>query len=582
MAVEYEISSDVATIKDVAPNTQVARVVSLYSGQITYDDEAGSKFATATIDGKSQRVMLCIAVNGTVNYDDVPSLYSTVDGHRCLNIVAPTETGTPDDVPSVYETVVIDGMNVRAVRCILINETPIYDGVSSTCTFVANGKTHTAQLVNQVSSSSIETIVKGVAPLSLPDAIANSLRYVKAFGGTEQDGTPTPDAPIDIVSNNGTIKVRRQSGLPLDYQKITFVRPDEAIDLGIKTTNNTQITTIFYREASIAQYLYFSDSYSSGTTNTTAYLSSGGNWRFGGKTASININSVTPYESIQNKDGVWLNGEKKGTYTGVDSFTSTNNLKTGLAPSSATEGNIRYYSMLVEESGVTVLNLIPVRRLSDDKVGFYNLVNGDFFEATGNVVRGSDVSDPIEIYTDGTVETIKDSLNNTATAEMLLKLGAYQDVQSIIDGVVTRNVGVKVFDGTEDWSTTTQSAVYSWESPVLFSLPNTCICSHYVGVSSGLTIARMPDMSTKTGSSSVSNVYIKDSSFSDNLSGFKQFLADQYAAGTPVTIIYPLAQAVTEQVAPQVLNVQTGDNILEITQASLPNLELEAKYSKSV
>ena len=64
MAVEYEISSDVATIKDVAPNTQVARVVSLYSGQITYDDEAGSKFATATIDGKSQRVMLCIAVNG--------------------------------------------------------------------------------------------------------------------------------------------------------------------------------------------------------------------------------------------------------------------------------------------------------------------------------------------------------------------------------------------------------------------------------------------------------------------------------------------------------------------------------------
>ena len=168
MAVEYEISSDVATIKDVAPNTQVARVVSLYSGQITYDDEAGSKFATATIDGKSQRVMLCIAVNGTVTYDDVPCLYSTVDGHRCLNIVAPTETGTPDDVPSLCETVVIDGMNVRAVRCILINETPIYDGVSSTCTFVSNGKTHTAQLVNQITGGAVDVIIKGVAPLSLP------------------------------------------------------------------------------------------------------------------------------------------------------------------------------------------------------------------------------------------------------------------------------------------------------------------------------------------------------------------------------------------------------------------------------
>lgn len=578
MAVEYEISSDVATIKDVAPNTQVARVVSLYSGQITYDDEAGSKFATATIDGKSQRVMLCIAVNGTVTYDDVPSLYSTVDGHRCLNIVAPTETGTPDDVPSVYETVVIDGMNVRAVRCILINETPIYDGVSSTCTFVANGKTHTAQLVNQVSSSSIETIVKGVAPLSLPDAIANSLRYVKAFGGTEQDGTPTPDAPIDIVSNNGTIKVRRQSGLPLDYQKITFVRPDESIDLGIKTTNNTQITTIFYREASIAQYLYFSDSNSSGTTNTTAYLSSGGNWRFGGKTASINTNTITPYESIQNKDGVWLNGEKKATYTGVDSFTSTNNLKTGLAPSSATEGNIRYYSMLVEESGVTVLNLIPVRRLSDDKVGFYNLVNGDFFEATGNVVRGSDVSDPIEIYTDGTVETIKDSLNNTATAEMLLKVGDYQDEQEILSGAVTRNVGVKVLDGTENWQNISgyfnlSKTDLGSNSTVMPLNSFNIICSHFEtkdgAFADGIGIGG-------------SYVNFKYDSITTVLADWKTWLADQYAAGTPVTVIYPLAQAVTEQVAPQVLNVQTGDNILEITQASLPNLELEAKYSKSV
>ena len=150
MAVEYEISSDVATIKGVATNTQLAKIVSVYTGSVTYDDEPTSKYASVTINGKTQRVMLCVAVSGTASYDDVPCLYSTVSGHRTLNVVEPTETGTPDDVPSLYETVVVNGKTVRALRCVLINQTPNYDGVSSTCTFTDDGKTHTAQLVNQI------------------------------------------------------------------------------------------------------------------------------------------------------------------------------------------------------------------------------------------------------------------------------------------------------------------------------------------------------------------------------------------------------------------------------------------------
>lgn len=203
MAVEYEISSDVATIKDVASNTQLANIVKFYTGSITYDDEPTSKYASVTINGKTQRVMLCVAVSGTASYDDVPCLYSTVSGHRTLNVVEPTETGTPDDVPSLYETVVVNGKTVRALRCVLISATPNYDGVSSTCTFTDNGKTHTAQLINQVSSSSIETIVKGVSPLSLPDAIANSLSYVKAFGGTEQRNLPDGYQLYTSVEANG-------------------------------------------------------------------------------------------------------------------------------------------------------------------------------------------------------------------------------------------------------------------------------------------------------------------------------------------------------------------------------------------
>ena len=206
MSVEYEIASDIAILKGVANSTQLASVVQFYTGNITYDDEAGSKYATVTIDGKTQRVLLCIAVSGDVTYDDVPSKYSTVSGHRCLTVIEPTGTETPDDVPSVSETVTVSGKNVRAIRCVLINETPVYDGNSSTCTFVDSGKTHTAQLVN-VFTGQADVIVRGTSPLSLPDAVADELYYVKAFGLADQQITPAPDVPTGILCNNGGIGI---------------------------------------------------------------------------------------------------------------------------------------------------------------------------------------------------------------------------------------------------------------------------------------------------------------------------------------------------------------------------------------
>lgn len=188
-----------------------------------------------------------------------------------------------------------------------------------------------------------------------------------------------------------------------------------------------------------------------------------------------------------------------------------------------------------------------------------------------------------QIYTDGVVETIKDSLNNTATAEMLLKVGNSQDQQEIIDGTVTRKVGVKVFDGTEEWLSSAISDIYSY---VVVSGDfsgynrNAPVSTHYIGSDATNTV--MPLYSVKIGPNSEKtkiSIYIK-TGFENNLAGFKQFLAEQYAAGTPVIVIYPLATPTTESVTGQPLQVQAGDNTLEITQASMDGLELEAQYQK--
>ena len=67
---------------------------------------------------------------------------------------------------------------------------------------------------------------------------------------------------------------------------------------------------------------------------------------------------------------------------------------------------------------------------------------------------------------------------------MLLKVGTYQDVQSVLDGQVTRNVGVKVLNGSETWTKYSESRNLYWSEDVITdnligasNLAN--ICTHF-------------------------------------------------------------------------------------------------------
>ena len=170
--------------------------------------------------------------------------------------------------------------------------------------------------------------------------------------------------------------------------------------------------------------------------------------------------------------------------------------------------------------------------------------------------------------------------DKSATCEDLLSIGNYTDIQSIIDGVVTRKVGVKILDGTENCSLATDWGTHA------FSLPRfdggsgivPLICSHNTNYAGSSTVA-LNNQCTMRGSSFIlSNNDYTNTSATD----FKQWLADQYNAGNPVIVVYPLATPTTESVTGQTLQVQAGDNTLEITQASMSGLELEAKYQAAV
>lgn len=184
-----------------------------------------------------------------------------------------------------------------------------------------------------------------------------------------------------------------------------------------------------------------------------------------------------------------------------------------------------------------------------------------------------------QIYTDGTQEVVTDSLGNTANAEMLLAFENYKDTQEVLSGAVTRNLGIKVFDGSEDWYESSLTAVIRGATEDWGAIAGVGgYCTHLDVLKSG--------ESTFAGAcrfaSDFNVYYYKDAFGVSSISGFKQYLAQQYANGTPVIIVYPLATSTTETVTAQPMNVQTGNNTLSITQASMSDLGLSAKYTKNL
>ena len=128
---------------------------------------------------------------------------------------------------------------------------------------------------------------------------------------------------------------------------------------------------------------------------------------------------------------------------------------------------------------------------------------------------------------------------------ILRKVGNYADSYDATTHKITRRVGVKVFDGTEDFGQVS-SGSFRYDGDVVIKMPNTAICSHFVGVVSATGATDMPDLSVKAGYSSYpSRLYIKYNAMGTT-ARFKQWLAEQYVAGTAVTVYYPLATPVEE------------------------------------
>jgi len=428
-----------------------------------------------------------------------------------------------------------------------------------------------------------------VATAGFYDNVSKSFKTttdIVADGNTE----PTPDAPMDIVSNNGVLKARQQSGLPLGYTLLEYVSHSGS-GVGLQIAGFNDATSEIHMgwktdTASVssnyqAVFTVWTDNQHNSWRMLTYLTNTEKYYVYGNSKSPATASDVAldTWHDLVCKSGQFIIDNT--TYNTTVSSDLTVSTKTMTIGGSQLENYYKYVK--IKRQGEWIANFVPAKRKSDGRAGLYDLINNRFI-GSSTFTAGPEVSDPVEVYADGTVETIEDTIGNTATAEMLLKVGDYQDVQSIIDGVVTRNVGVKVLDGTENFETATATNCYSLTNTLGTGnfADRTIVCSHFANTPT------MPSTGDRQGLAFIVNkgpeytiAFGATTQFSTQAL-WKQWLADQYAAGTPVIVIYPLATPTTESVTGQTLQVTDGDNTLEITQASLTGLELEAKYQAAV
>lgn len=425
------------------------------------------------------------------------------------------------------------------------------------------------------------TTISGTAPLILPNALKKPITSLIQYGEVEQDGTPTPASPVDIVCNNGTL-VWKDRELPVGYTRIqsitfggsTYYETNEKLygsDIVTITIDNfiQSGQNLFGCYSGTSDNVWNFSMYVYGSATGQAY------WRYGQKLYRPTVGSTTLHTLTFGAGGT--DGFKTNVSYDEVEFETTDTARIGALPNSSSpkfDGDI--------VGNVTVgnrLKYIPCIRQSDGKIGYYELMNQKFLEPQGSApVAGDADTTHMALEVVGTPEEISIDISGatmkTASAVSLFETDDYQDTQNIITGAVTRKVGIAVLDGTEDWAENSTASTTRYRLHIDEAVGGTSrspiTSNQFVYASSGQDVG--------TAFLSSKYLYLIVDQTITTVEDFKAYLAAHYAASTPVIILYPLAEATTKQATPQHLCTYAGDNTISVT-AEVSSIEFDVTYS---
>lgn len=367
--------------------------------------------------------------------------------------------------------------------------------------------------------------------IAIGDAAKRGFRRFNIYGKTTQAGTPTPDAPVDLVcaGDKGNIKLSVTGKNLLPYP---FYQNNLTLN-GITYTDNKDGTLLL----------------SGTTTDPSSFWFTGYNFALKkGVTYTLSIgNEYTatggPY--------LWINSSKKGIVAGIN-MTTQNSIT--FTP------NDDYFDAGVyisaSKAGITFTGKIkPQIEIGATATPFEIYKAQKLTVATPNGLPGIPVSSGGN-YTDANGQQwICDEIDFTR-------------------GVYVRRVGTLVFDGTEGWrdQPTDLPNVYYLRVPDMDGHTNAlALCSHFPHV--------IGSLQNDTFRTILGSLYFMRTAIGNDLSAWKAYLTAQYDQGNPVKAVYVLADTVETSLTVEERNayaaLYTYKDAATIFNDALADMELE-------
>lgn len=180
-------------------------------------------------------------------------------------------------------------------------------------------------------------------------------------------------------------------GIPAGYVRANYIRFNDAqiVDTGKLINQDSRIRIVFTRDSSATMYMYgvVNDG---NTASVTAYLASGGSWRFGNKSQAktIAVDENLVQCAVVDKTGAEMPNHAH-TWSGVNAFETIGTLTIGaVRNANGTVAAAQFVGKIllfeVWQGDALTLQLIPVKGAAGD-FRFFDTVGKEFHDSITEV-----------------------------------------------------------------------------------------------------------------------------------------------------------------------------------------------------
>lgn len=486
-----------------------------------------------------------------------------------------------------------------------------------------------------------EAVLNGNDILFVKDVKLNSITKLLMNGGCTQSGTPTPIAPIDIITNKGAIKLTRgknlleakdenivvgkyinnagvvtSSSANLYFQRFVSVKPNIAYTLSTsETLNYANFMEYDSDGVFIKRTLYGSASTPAGSVvthtmgETTAFVIVGSNvnatkypsitkddvmnikWMFVEGSTAASYQAYSEKVTINDEDNVFVYGKNLS----VGELVSKGYASTGSVSASTTFcGN---------------LHKIPVSEGQKYTVSWGNLpdgMNGVFVntwktDGSWNMRQAISATDSLTYTIPSGIGYVNFTLYKTGGItigkDTWMQIEYGDTATEYVPAVVPSSVSVEALMSVDSYTDTQELVNGVVTRKVGYKVLDgtesisTSNSTYTIGFTDKLKskselYCTHFDYSTSTSSAvadmkiisfASQNVGFRYDACAD-IESFRQFLQREYAKGTPVIVVYPLVTESTENITKKALANPKGD-VTIIREANVDGLSMEVALS---